>query len=142
MALLRRAGSEFERRLTSVTPDQLSRPSPCEEWTVSDLISHVVGESIMSVRLLHRADAEETVFGLDGDTSGADAPAAFATTASAEYSAFKESGAMEPARHRVKSEVVRRPSRLSRLLRCSDPAVLPGDIQRARRDSNPQPSDP
>ena len=95
MALLRRAGSEFERRLTSVTPDQLSRPSPCEEWTVRDLISHVVGESIMSVRLLHGADAEETVFGLDGDILGADAPAAFATAASAEYAAFKESGAME-----------------------------------------------
>jgi len=101
MALLRRVGSEFERRLTSVTPDQLSRPSPCEEWTVRDLISHVVGESIMSVRLLHGADAEETVFGLDGDTLGADAPAAFATAASAEFAAFKESGAMEPARRRV-----------------------------------------
>jgi uncharacterized protein (TIGR03086 family) len=95
MALLRRAGSEFERRLADVTPDQLSRPTPCEEWTVRDLISHVVGESIMSVRLLHGADAEETVFGLDGDILGADARAAFATAASAEYAAFKKSGATE-----------------------------------------------
>jgi uncharacterized protein (TIGR03083 family) len=59
MALLRRAGSEFDCRLTRVvTPDQLSRPSPCAEWTVRDLISHVVGESIMSVRLLQGADSE------------------------------------------------------------------------------------
>jgi hypothetical protein len=34
MALLRRAGSELERRLADVTPDQLSRPTPCAEWTV------------------------------------------------------------------------------------------------------------
>jgi uncharacterized protein (TIGR03086 family) len=95
MSLLRRASSEFERRLTGVASDRLLWPSPCEEWTVRDLISHVVGESIMSVRLLHGADAEETVFGLDGDILGADAPAAFATAASAEYEAFKESGAME-----------------------------------------------
>ena len=99
MALLRRAGSEFERRLADVTPDQLLRSTPCAEWTVRDLISHVVGESIMSVRLLHGADAEETVFGLDGDILGDDASAAFATAASAEYEAFQESGATEQTVH-------------------------------------------
>jgi uncharacterized protein (TIGR03086 family) len=99
MALLRRAGSEFERRLTSVTPNQLSRPTPCAKWTVRDLISHVVGESVMSVRLLHGADAEETVSGLDGDILGADATAAFATAASAEYAAFEEPGATERTVH-------------------------------------------
>jgi uncharacterized protein (TIGR03086 family) len=99
MALLRRACSEFERRLSRVTPDQLPRPSPCEEWTVRDLISHVVGESIMSVRLLRGADAEETVYGLDGDMLGADASAAFATAASAEREAFEECGATERIVH-------------------------------------------
>ena len=99
MALLRRAGSEFERRLADVTPDQLSRPTPCAEWTVRDLISHVVGESIMSVRLLHGADAEEAMVGLDGDILGDDASAAFATAASAECAAFEESGATERIVH-------------------------------------------
>ena len=90
IALLRHAGSEFRRRLADITPDQLSLPTPCEEWTVRDLISHVVGESIMSVRLLHGADAEESVFGLDGEILGADASAAFITAAEAEYEAFEE----------------------------------------------------
>ena len=99
MALLRRAGCEFERRLADVTPDQLSLPTPCAAWTVRDLIGHVVGESIMSVRLLHGADAEETVFGLDGDILGASASAAFGTAASAEYAAFEESGAAERTVH-------------------------------------------
>ena len=99
MTLLRRARSEFERRLAGVRPDQLPRPTPCAEWTVRDLISHVVGESIMSERLLHGADAEEARFGLDGDILGADASASFATAASAEYRAFEESGATERTVH-------------------------------------------
>jgi len=95
MALLWRAGSEFERRLADVTPDRLTRPSPCAEWSVRDLISHVVGESIMSVRLLHGADAKRAMVGLDGDILGADASASFVKAASAEYAAFKEPGAVE-----------------------------------------------
>jgi len=95
MVLLRRASSEFGRRLTSVTPDQLSRPSPCEKWTVRDLIKHVVGESITSVRLLHRADAEEATVGLDRDILRGDPSAAFATATSAEFEAFEERGAAE-----------------------------------------------
>jgi uncharacterized protein (TIGR03086 family) len=95
MPLLHRAGAEFGRRLAGVTSDQLQQPSPCEEWSVRDLVSHVIGESIMSVRLLQGADAEETMVGLDGDILGEDASAAFAAAASAECAAFEESGAME-----------------------------------------------
>jgi len=51
ISLLCHAGAEFGRRLAAITPDQLTQPTPCEEWTVRDLISHVVGESIKSVRL-------------------------------------------------------------------------------------------
>ena len=99
IALLSRAGAEFERRLGAVTPDQLLQPSPCEEWTVRDLVSHVVGESIMSVRLLHGANGEEAIVGLDDDILGDDAFAAWATAASAERAAFEEPGAMERIVH-------------------------------------------
>jgi uncharacterized protein (TIGR03083 family) len=73
IALFRRASAEFERRLAAITPDQLLQPTPCEEWTVCDLMSHVVGESIMSVCLFHGADAESAMVGLDGDIFGDDA---------------------------------------------------------------------
>ena len=99
IALLRHAGAEFERRLAAITPDQLLQPTPCEEWTVRDLVSHVVGESIMSVRLLHGADAESAMVGLDGDILGDDASTAFATAASAEHAAFEEPGATERIVH-------------------------------------------
>ena len=55
--------------------------------------------STAAVRLLHGADAEETVFGLDGDIVGADVSAAFASAASAEYAAMKASGATERTVH-------------------------------------------
>lgn len=77
-----------------MAPDQLSRPSPCEDWTLRALISHVVGESIMSVRILNGADAEEAVYGLNGDILGADASTAFAMAAPAECAAFNEPGAI------------------------------------------------
>jgi uncharacterized protein (TIGR03086 family) len=94
ISLLRHAGAEFERRLLATTPDQLLQATPCDEWTVRDLVSHVVGESIMSVRLLHGTDAEGAMVGLDGDILGDDAFAAFAAAASAEHDAFEERGAM------------------------------------------------
>jgi uncharacterized protein (TIGR03086 family) len=98
-ALLRRAGAEFERRLAAVSPDQLRQPSPCAEWTVRDLINHVVAESIMSVQLLHGATAEQTTVGPDDDVLADDATGAFATAAADERTAFDEPGAMQRVVH-------------------------------------------
>jgi uncharacterized protein (TIGR03086 family) len=95
LALLRRGGSEFGRRLVDITPVQLTQPTPCEEWTVRDLIHHVVGESITSVRLLHGADGARAMVGLDDDILGDDVSTAFALAASGEYAAFEQPGAME-----------------------------------------------
>lgn len=99
MALLRRAGAEFERRLAAITPNQLLQPTPCDQWTVRDLLSHVVSESIMSVRLLHGAEAEEAMFGLDDDILGGDASASFSAAATAELNAFEQRGAMRRIVH-------------------------------------------
>lgn len=37
-----RAQSEFARVLHQVTDDDLDAPTPCDEWTVADLITHAV----------------------------------------------------------------------------------------------------
>ena len=81
LALLPHADVEFERRLAAITPNQLQGSSPCEEWTGRDLVNHVVGESIMSVRLLHGASANEAMAGLDGDLLGDNPSTAFAAAA-------------------------------------------------------------
>ena len=105
MSLLRHAGTEFGRRLADITPDQLTQPTPCEEWTVRDLISHVVGESIMSVRLLHGADADKAMVGLDGDILGDDESTAFTTAASCEYAAFEQAGVAERIVHHPAGDI-------------------------------------
>ena len=99
LALLPRADVEFARRLAGTTPDQLQGPTPCEEWTGRDLVNHVVGESIMSVRLLHGASANEAMAGLEGDLLGDNPSAAFAAAASAERAAFQEPEALERVVH-------------------------------------------
>jgi uncharacterized protein (TIGR03086 family) len=98
-ALLRRAGADFERRLAAVSPDQMRQPTPCEEWTVRDLINHVVAESIMSVELLHGATADEVAGKLEQHVLADDATVAFAKAASDERTAFADPDAMERVVH-------------------------------------------
>jgi len=38
-----RAQDAFAGVLANVSPDQLGGPTPCSEWTVDDLIEHVIG---------------------------------------------------------------------------------------------------
>jgi Mycothiol maleylpyruvate isomerase N-terminal domain len=40
ISLLRHAGAAIGRRFAAITTDQLAQPTPCEEWSVRDLISH------------------------------------------------------------------------------------------------------
>jgi uncharacterized protein (TIGR03086 family) len=39
----RRAQDAFAGVLANVSPDQLGAPTPCSEWTIRDLIEHVIG---------------------------------------------------------------------------------------------------
>ncbi|OBF86013.1 TIGR03086 family protein [Mycobacterium sp. 852002-51163_SCH5372311] len=38
-----RAQDAFAAVLADVTPDQIGTPTPCSEWTIGDLIEHVIG---------------------------------------------------------------------------------------------------
>jgi uncharacterized protein (TIGR03086 family) len=41
-AVLRRALDQLSELLVDVRPDSLSDPTPCAEWTVQDLVDHIV----------------------------------------------------------------------------------------------------
>lgn len=45
VALYRRATDRAATVLDGVTADQLTTPTPCAEWTVQDLIDHMVGST-------------------------------------------------------------------------------------------------
>lgn len=48
----------FERRLAEVWPEQWSAPTPCDEWTVRDLVNHVVVGARMYKAMLEGCSRE------------------------------------------------------------------------------------
>lgn len=97
--ILALAQSEFEKRLRGVQGDQWALPTPCEGWTVHDLVHHVVGADRMYLRVLAGAPADEAVMAMTGDVLGDDAVAAFTETAAAVAAAFDEPGVFERVGH-------------------------------------------
>ena len=60
LELLELASAAFGARIAEVDQDQQFLPTPCGEWNVAGLITHVLGGNHMAVRLLegaHRAEA-------------------------------------------------------------------------------------
>ena len=55
---LRRSVSEFGTRLRPIHGTHWSRPTPCEEWDVRELVNHVVGGALRYTMLLHGATAD------------------------------------------------------------------------------------
>jgi uncharacterized protein (TIGR03086 family) len=58
-AALIAATDAFRARLDRVTDEQLHLPTPCEGWTVRDLLVHVTGGNRMTVALVGGCSVEE-----------------------------------------------------------------------------------
>ena len=89
------ARSEFARRLRLVTDGDWQRPTPCDDWTVRDLVVHVVGGDRMSAALLRGASREEATAIRKTIDLGDNAVAAFDAEADQVAAAFAEPGAFE-----------------------------------------------
>ena len=70
-------------RVEAIGPDDWSLPTPCSEWSVRDLVNHVVGEDRWTGPLLQGRTIDEVGDSLAGDLLGAD-PGAAAAAAGAE----------------------------------------------------------
>src|SRR5919204_3225015 len=46
ISMFRDAQDEFTKRVTQVSPEQWAAPTPDDEWTVTDLVSHLVDEHL------------------------------------------------------------------------------------------------
>ena len=86
--VLPHATNEFDRRVRLVATDQWTQPSGLGEWTVRDLVDHVVGGNRMATVLLAGGTRDEAkaAFGLSREDT--DLPAAFAESARAQADAF------------------------------------------------------
>ncbi len=84
----------LQSTIDGVRPEQLSQPSPCEGWTVRDVINHVTAGGHMFAL----SAAGKPLPAMDGpvpDFLGDDPSGAFAQAASAAVAAFDEPGAMD-----------------------------------------------
>src|SRR5258706_1452765 len=95
LAALDVARQEFGRRLREVGPGDWDRPTPCEGWTVRDLVVHVLVGQRMAALLVRGGsrDAAEALF--DGATLPDDVLGEFDVGADDQASAFAEDGALE-----------------------------------------------
>jgi uncharacterized protein (TIGR03086 family) len=72
----------WQALVEGVGTDQWSGPTPCTEWSVRDLVNHVVGEELWAVPLFEGSTIAEVGDQFDGDVLGAD-PMGAARAASA-----------------------------------------------------------
>lgn len=69
--LHRRAVEDWDARVAAVGEEDWGRPTPCQGWTVRDLVNHVVGEELWAVPLLEGHTIAEVGDRFDGDVLGA-----------------------------------------------------------------------
>ena len=72
MDLHRRTVEQWAARVAAVKDDQWRDPTPCVQWSVRDLVNHVVGEELWTVPLLRGATIDDVGGELDGDVLGPD----------------------------------------------------------------------
>jgi len=95
---LKRTSAEFESRLREVDPEEFDRGTPCDHWTVHDLVEHVIRGNWMGARLLAGATTEEALAPVGGDDQH-DPVARFVDSARVQLVAFAETGALERVCH-------------------------------------------
>lgn len=76
--MLGRALNGFDQRVRAVGADQWELVTPCDEWTVRDLINHVVWAQRWTPLLVAGTNPAEVGTRLDGDLLGDDPVAAWA----------------------------------------------------------------
>jgi len=74
---LSRAGIEFGNRLDLVTTDAWQLITPCDAWTVHDLVDHVVGGNARYAMILRGDEPEAVLATHDVDSLGSDPVGAF-----------------------------------------------------------------
>jgi uncharacterized protein (TIGR03086 family) len=70
--LYHRTVEAWADRVNAVADDQWDAPTPCREWTVRDLVNHVVGEDRWTAPLVHGSTIAEVGDRFDGDLLGDD----------------------------------------------------------------------
>ena len=100
MDLLPTMGKVLDRAGTvvdNVEPSQLGNATPCTEWTVRDVINHVVGGATMFAECVEQGSVPDERLGqlMGGDNLGDDYKGAFHAASDRANAAFSSEGALE-----------------------------------------------
>ena len=137
MADLVTAQREASRRVGAITADQWTLPTPCEGWTVRDLVVHLVEGSHMVVRLLDGATKEEAI-GVFGAAHGADLAGELDEGLAAERTAFERPGASDMTVHHPAGDLT---GQVLLGFRTGDYLVHSWDLARATGDDEALPAE-
>ncbi len=88
----RRAADGFARRLAQVSGTQWGSPTPCSEWSVRDLVAHVLDEQLWIPPLVAGETIAEVGDRFGGDQIGDDAAASWSAAQTAVLSTLAEDG--------------------------------------------------
>lgn len=81
--------------IEGISEGQLDLPTPCDGWSVRELLDHVIGGNWWAAELAAGKNIADVGDRLDGDQIGADLQASYRASARAAEAAFKAPGAMD-----------------------------------------------
>lgn len=90
-----RAMAGFDRVVGKISDTDWPAPTPCSEWTVRDLLNHLVYEQLWVPELLGGATVEEVGDRFDGDVLDGDPVGRWRTASAAARSAWLAPGAVD-----------------------------------------------
>jgi uncharacterized protein (TIGR03086 family) len=93
--LHRQALDTTGRVVAGITDAQWDEPTPCAEWTVRQLLNHVVAGNWWAAELAAGVTIDQVGTRLDGDLLGTDPPLEYRRSANAAAAAFDTPGALE-----------------------------------------------
>jgi uncharacterized protein (TIGR03086 family) len=97
--LYARAMESAQRSIGGIRDEQWTAPTPCSEWSVRDIVNHLVGENLWAAELFRGKTIAEVGSRLDGDLVGADPIGAYARSVASAKAAVEAPGAMETTCH-------------------------------------------
>lgn len=95
--LIRRTIAEAGRVVDGIDDSQLATPSPCEGWSVRDVVNHITGGATMFAVCVEEGSVPDDQLGqlLSGDNLGADFKGAWRAASERAVAAFESPGALE-----------------------------------------------
>ena len=95
--LLQRVVDETTQVVNDVSEDQMANPSPCEGWTVRDVLNHITGGATMFAISAEQGSVPDELLGqlMGGDNLGNDPKGAWLVAANRAMLAFEQPGVLE-----------------------------------------------